>query len=116
MITISIKRIRDINAVRVVSRNPLALAREQEFVRGLDRLMLVSSHLADEDQRQVGALIALLLRARPDIDNIDLVHTDAGYWFATAIADKDGNPRRYRGEGMTPEEAVITLIAYAQGL
>jgi hypothetical protein len=78
--------------------------------------MLVSSHIPDENQRTTGALLALLLRGRDEIDNVDLVYTDAGYWFATAIADKDGNRRRLKGEGMTPEEAVIFLIAYAQGL
>jgi hypothetical protein len=116
MITISIKRIRDINAVRVVSRNPHSLAREQEFVRGLDRLMLVSSHLPDENQRTTGALIALLLRGREEIDDIDLVYTNAGFWFATAVADYDGTLRRYRGEGMTAEEAVISLISEIEEL
>jgi hypothetical protein len=117
MVTVKIEHLKDINAVRVTSRDPNATSVNRQFVRGIDRLMLVSSHIADEDQRQVGALVALLLRARPGVSVIDIVHTDAGYWFATALEETEGSGlRRYRGEGMSVTEAVICLLAYAQGL
>jgi len=116
MITVKVERIKDIDAVRVTSRGPNTTNYGRQFVRGFDRLMLVSTHIADEDQRQVGALVALLLRARPEITVVDIVHTDAGYWFATALEETDSGSRRYRGEGMSVTEAIIYLIAYAQGL
>jgi hypothetical protein len=79
--------------------------------------MLVSTHVPDEEQRQVGALLALLFRYRPDISVIDIVHTDAGYWFASALEEKsDGRLLRYRGEGMTLSEAVTYLIAYVENI
>jgi hypothetical protein len=116
MITINIKRLRDINAVRVTSKGPTPINYGGQFVRGLDRLMLVSTHIPDEHQRSTGALLALLLRGREEVDNIDLVYTNAGYWFATAVADYDGTLRRYRGEGMSAEEAVISLISEIEEL
>jgi len=116
MITLKLQHLRDIKAVRVTSRNPNVLGVERQFVRGYDRLMLVSTHVPEEEQRQAGALLALLFRYRPDISVIDIAYTDAGYWFASALEEKDSTVQRYRGEGMSLTEAVVALIAYVQGL
>jgi len=100
-------------AVFVISHNPINPLPEKLFLRFIDHKVLVDTHIPEQYQLLCGALVTTLLD-NPNIINIELWQTNAGFWFADVFVEREGQKVFRRGEGSTPDEALNYLILNIQ--
>jgi hypothetical protein len=108
-----IKRLEGKELVHIDSLCEAAPATNRYLQRPINYEMLVGTHLPDEFQVQSGALAVLLLRDQ-NVLEIEIWQTDAALWVANAFVNVGRKQRLRRGEGNTPLEAMIELIANIQ--
>jgi hypothetical protein len=95
--------------VRVVSRSEKAPATNKDLIQPLNYELLVGTHIPDEFQLKLGALVADLFRNSGVVD-VEIWQTDAGLWIADSLVNFGSGQRLRKGEGETPLEAMINLI------
>jgi hypothetical protein len=95
--------------VRVVSRSEKSPATNKDLIQPTHYMMLVGTHIPDQYQLKLGALVANLFRNSGVVDT-EIWQTDAGLWIADALVETGAGRRLRKGEGETPLEAMINLI------
>jgi hypothetical protein len=112
--SVKIERYKDYDELMlVVSRDPACPATDKDLVRPLNYEMLVGTHVPEQYQFDLGALIRLLFRD-PAVKNVEVWQTDGGSWVANAFVVLGRRERLKRGEGETPVQAMIELITDIQ--
>ena len=107
--SVKITRSDEPDAVFVISHSPTSPMSEKFSYRFVNYRLLVDTHLPESYQLLCGALVTTLLD-NPNIINIEIWQTNAGFWFADAYI-QDGFRR---GEGSAPDEALNYLILNIQ--
>jgi len=112
--SIKIERYNDVpGAALIISRSPTSPLAHKLFLRYINNDMLIDTHLPEQDQILSGALVTTILDA-PKVLNLEIWQTNAGFWFADAFVEVEGQKEFRRGEGSTPVEALNYLILNIQ--
>jgi hypothetical protein len=111
--SVKIKRYDEPDAVFVISHNPVSPLPEKLFLRFINHNVLVDTHIPEQYQLLSGALVTVLLND-PKITDIEIWQTNAGFWFADAFIEIEGQKMFRRGESDTPVEALNRLVLNIQ--
>ena len=111
--SVKITRSDETDAVFVISHDPTSTTPEKFFLRFINYRSLVDTHLPEPYQLLCGALVTTLLD-NPNVINIEIWQTNAGFWFADVFVEREGQKEFRRGEGSTPDEALNYLILNIQ--
>jgi hypothetical protein len=112
--SVKVERCKDYDmSVYVISRSTPAPATDKFLFRSVHYMMLVGTHIPDQHQLEMGALVVLLL-SNPKVLDVEIWQTNAEVWIADALVETEGGQRNRRGEGETPLEALNRLILNIQ--
>jgi len=111
--SVKITRSDEPDAVFVISHSPTSPLMEKFSYRFVNYRLLVDTHIPEQYQLLCGALVTTLLD-NPNVINIELWQTNAGFWFADVFVEREGQKEFRRGEGSTPDEALNYLILNIQ--
>jgi len=111
MITsVKIERYKDCEElVRILSRSEAAPATNKDLIRPRQFHMLVGTHVPEQYQCLLGALVTLLFRD-PKVIDVEIWRRGNGNWIAGSLVETARGYRLRRGEGATPLEAFACLV------
>ena len=95
--------------VRVVSRSEKSPATNKDLILPLNYEMLIGTHIPDQFQHQLGALIAPMFR-NSNIVDVEIWQIGGGNWIADALVETGDRRHLRRGEGATPVDAFVNLL------
>jgi len=111
--SVKITRSDEPDAVFVISHSPTSPLPEKFSYRFINHRLLVDTHIPEQYQILSGALVTTLLN-NPNVINLEIWQTNAGFWFADVFVEREGQKVFRRGEGSTPDEALNYLILNIQ--
>jgi len=110
IVSVKVERFKEYSdLVRVVSRSEKMPATNKDLIRPLQFHMLIGTHVPEQYQCTLGALVALLLRD-PAVLDVEIWRAGNGDWIAGSLAETVRGLRLRRGEGTTPLEAFARLV------
>jgi len=113
IVSVKVKRLEGKELVHIDSLCDAAPATNKYLQRPLHHLMLVGTHIPEQYQPHLGALIVLLF-GDPKIVDVEVWQNDRGYWVADSVVATGRGHRLRRGKGDTPLQAMIELIVDIQ--
>jgi len=114
IVSVKIERYKDYEElVRVLSRSEAAPATNKDLLQPLHYHLLIGTHIPEQYQNHLGALIVLLFKD-PKVVDVSVWQNDAGYWVADSVVATGRGHRLRRGKGDTPLQAMIELITDIQ--
>jgi len=108
--SVKIERYKDYEElVRVLSHSEAAPATNKDLLQPLHYSLLIGTHVPEQYQNHLGALIVLLFKD-PKVVDVSVWQNDFGVWFADSVIETGRGHRLRQGKGATPIEAFIELV------
>jgi hypothetical protein len=112
--SVKIERAKDYEmSAYVLSHSETAPVSDRFFFRPVNYELLVATHLPEPDRLRSGALVTLLLND-PNVIDLEIRQTNAGFWVADARVGVGEGWQLRRGESDTPTDALTHLILNIQ--
>jgi len=114
IVSVKIERYKDYEElVRVLSCSEVSPATNKDLIQPLHYHLLIGTHIPEQYQNHLGALIVLLFKD-PKVVDVSVWQNDFGVWIADAVVETGRGHRLRRGKGDTPLQAMIELIVDIQ--